>query len=179
MYIRVILFFAAILVIFSHFYFGFKSVIPSNSIARYNFLWLIILLVFLSGMIGMVVFFMKGIGEQNILVNVILLVNFLIVIPVAIMSIFMLSLDFIRLISSFILWIGQHRPMFPMVAAPIIIYKSIAYIGLLFAVLVLWGGTFGKYWFKVHEQHLYFNDLPKEFEGFKIVQISDIHTGKY
>ena len=30
-----------------------------------------------------------------------------------------------------------------------------------------------------HKTLLYLKDLPKAFEGFKIVQISDVHSGSY
>jgi uncharacterized protein len=41
------------------------------------------------------------------------------------------------------------------------------------------GITKGKYKFKVHKQVLEFDDLPANFDGFKIVQISDIHSGSF
>jgi predicted MPP superfamily phosphohydrolase len=37
----------------------------------------------------------------------------------------------------------------------------------------------GKYAYRVIEQTLYFDDLPQNFDGFKIVQISDIHSGSF
>ena len=43
----------------------------------------------------------------------------------------------------------------------------------------LYGITKGKYNFKVVEQTLTFNDLPKAFDGFKIVQFSDLHAGGF
>ena len=44
---------------------------------------------------------------------------------------------------------------------------------------LLYGMTLGKYNFKVLKQTLFFPDLPDEFEGFKITQISDIHSGSF
>ncbi len=43
----------------------------------------------------------------------------------------------------------------------------------------LYGITKGKYNYKVIHVPLYFTDLPKEFEGYKVVQISDIHSGSF
>ncbi len=37
----------------------------------------------------------------------------------------------------------------------------------------------GRYQYKVHRQDLFFNDLPEQFEGFRIIQISDIHSGSF
>lgn len=41
----------------------------------------------------------------------------------------------------------------------------------------LYGITKGKYSYKVIRETLYFTDLPKEFDGYKVLQISDIHAG--
>lgn len=42
---------------------------------------------------------------------------------------------------------------------------------------LIYGFTKGKYNYKVSNVSLAFKDLPKAFDGFKIVQISDIHAG--
>lgn len=42
---------------------------------------------------------------------------------------------------------------------------------------MFYGLTKGKYAYTVNKVKLAFNDLPPAFEGFKIVQISDIHAG--
>ena len=55
--------------------------------------------------------------------------------------------------------------------------------GLVFSTLpfasFLYGITKGKYNFKVFEKTLQFSDLPKAFDGFKIVQFSDLHAGGF
>lgn len=43
----------------------------------------------------------------------------------------------------------------------------------------LYGITKGKYNFRVLEETLFFSDLPKAFDGFKIVQFSDLHSGGF
>lgn len=43
----------------------------------------------------------------------------------------------------------------------------------------LYGMIRGKYSYKVHKHTLFFADLPNAFDGFKIVQISDIHSGSF
>lgn len=42
---------------------------------------------------------------------------------------------------------------------------------------IIYGMAKGKYNFKVIKQTIYFDDLPEAFDGFKITQISDIHSG--
>lgn len=44
---------------------------------------------------------------------------------------------------------------------------------------MLYGITKGKYDFKVNKVSLDFKNLPKAFHGFRIVQISDIHSGSF
>jgi predicted MPP superfamily phosphohydrolase len=44
---------------------------------------------------------------------------------------------------------------------------------------LIYGMTIGKYNYKVIKQQLYFSDLPEEFDGFTITQISDVHSGSF
>ncbi|NBL63770.1 metallophosphoesterase [Flavobacterium sp. NST-5] len=44
---------------------------------------------------------------------------------------------------------------------------------------LIYGMTIGKYNFKVRKQTIQFPDLPDSFDGFKILQISDIHSGSF
>lgn len=44
---------------------------------------------------------------------------------------------------------------------------------------LIYGIFEGKYNFKVIKQAIFFPDLPEEFDGFKITQISDIHSGSF
>jgi predicted MPP superfamily phosphohydrolase len=44
---------------------------------------------------------------------------------------------------------------------------------------ILYGVYKGKYNFKVLNYTLYFDDLPEAFDGFKLTQISDIHSGSF
>jgi len=46
-------------------------------------------------------------------------------------------------------------------------------------LLFIYGMIFGKYNYKVIKHELYFDDLPAGFDGFKLVQISDIHSGSF
>ncbi len=46
-------------------------------------------------------------------------------------------------------------------------------------ISLIYGMTIGKYNYKVIRQALFFKDLPDAFDGFKITQISDIHSGSF
>jgi len=50
-------------------------------------------------------------------------------------------------------------------------------IGLL--LVISFGVLAGRYNIQVEKQNLYFQDLPEQLDGFKIVQISDIHLGSF
>jgi predicted MPP superfamily phosphohydrolase len=50
-------------------------------------------------------------------------------------------------------------------------------IAIIPVIALLYGMFSGKYNYKVIEQTISFKDLPPAFDGFKIVQISDIHSG--
>lgn len=52
-------------------------------------------------------------------------------------------------------------------------------IGGSLALYLNYGVLFGKYHYKVHHKTLYFNNLPKNFDGFKVVQLSDMHLGTF
>jgi predicted MPP superfamily phosphohydrolase len=45
--------------------------------------------------------------------------------------------------------------------------------------IILYGIFKSLYHFKIHSHTLYFNNLPKSFNGLRIVQISDIHIGSF
>ncbi len=61
--------------------------------------------------------------------------------------------------------------------------KFISQIALTIAAIpftsILYGVTRGKYNYKVITQQIFFPDLPNAFDGFKITQISDIHSGSF
>ncbi len=44
---------------------------------------------------------------------------------------------------------------------------------------LIYGVTIGKYNYKVIKQRIFFPDLPDAFDGFKITQISDVHSGSF
>ncbi|PWK77120.1 hypothetical protein LX99_02930 [Mucilaginibacter oryzae] len=48
-----------------------------------------------------------------------------------------------------------------------------------FAGLLLFGITRGRHYYKVRRETLFFDDLPEDFDGFTITQLSDIHSGSF
>jgi len=61
--------------------------------------------------------------------------------------------------------------------------KFVSQVGLGLAAVpflsLIYGIAIGRYNFKVFKQTIYFPDLPDAFDGFKITQISDVHSGSF
>jgi len=53
------------------------------------------------------------------------------------------------------------------------------FVALFVFISLLYGMTGGRHRYKVHRVTLKFDDLPKEFDGFTITQLSDIHAGSF
>jgi uncharacterized protein len=53
------------------------------------------------------------------------------------------------------------------------------FLALALVVAMIDGAIWGKYRYKVHKITLRFPNLPQAFDGFRIVQISDIHAGSF
>jgi predicted MPP superfamily phosphohydrolase len=74
--------------------------------------------------------------------------------------------DFTRLVRGF-------PPRAVWVSWTAVVVAIIPFFGLLF------GLTRGRHHYQVHTETLYFPDLPTAFDGFKITQLSDIHSGSF
>lgn len=46
-------------------------------------------------------------------------------------------------------------------------------------IIILFGITRGRHFYRVRRETLYFPDLPKAFDGFTITQITDVHSGSF
>ncbi|WP_188048908.1 metallophosphoesterase [Flavobacterium sp. GP15] len=61
--------------------------------------------------------------------------------------------------------------------------KFVSQIGIGIATIpflsLIYGVTVGKYNYKVIKQRIFFPDLPEDFDGFTVTQISDVHSGSF
>jgi len=53
------------------------------------------------------------------------------------------------------------------------------FVAIFVFISLLYGMTGGRHRYKVHRVTLKYDDLPKEFDGFTITQLSDIHAGSF
>jgi len=94
------------------------------------------------------------------------------------------------LVTSFLIVFIPKLPAFPILLTedllrllqgfpPRSIYLSefVLVLALLIVLIIIFGLTRGRHLYRVREEILSFPDLPDAFDGFKITQISDIHSG--
>ncbi|MEE1947271.1 metallophosphoesterase [Pedobacter sp. KR3-3] len=85
--------------------------------------------------------------------------------------------DVYRLLAGIVHLIGNHQFLAPP-RNPYWVDLGLVFFGLSVLVFV-YGMLRGKYAYRVINHTLYFDDLPKAFDGFTITQISDVHAGSF
>ena len=104
----------------------------------------------------------------------------LVLVPKLILTLFMLLEDIFRVFSGAITYfmgdnndgsfLPNRRKFISQIALGI---AAVPFLSLIY------GMTIGKYNYKVIKQTLFFEDLPDDFDGFTITQISDVHSGSF
>lgn len=84
----------------------------------------------------------------------------------------LLIADVFRLLASFF-------NNFSLPPRPILVVEIGAVLFIFLFLAFLYGMLWGKYAYRVIKHTLYFDDLPLAFDGFTIVQISDVHAGSF
>ena len=103
----------------------------------------------------------------------------LVLLPKIVLTLVMLLEDVLRfLIGTVTHFMGHNSDSFLPERRKFVSQVAIGLAAVPFLSLI-YGMTVGKYNFKVIRQTLFFPDLPEAFDGFKITQISDIHSGSF
>ncbi|MBE8725495.1 metallophosphoesterase [Flavobacterium hungaricum] len=104
----------------------------------------------------------------------------LVYVPKIVLTLVMFGEDIIRVGASILNYFVYNTPRKEMMPDR---RKFISQIALGLAAVpflsLIYGIFEGKYNFKVFKQTIYFPDLPDAFDGFKITQISDVHSGSF
>ncbi|MFD1603841.1 metallophosphoesterase [Flavobacterium artemisiae] len=104
----------------------------------------------------------------------------LVYVPKIVLTLIMFGEDIIRVGASILNYCVYNTPRKEMMPDR---RKFISQIALGLAAVpflsLIYGIFEGKYNFKVFKQTIYFPDLPDAFNGFKITQISDVHSGSF
>jgi predicted MPP superfamily phosphohydrolase len=114
---------------------------------------------------------------MTMLILALLLITFL---PKILLAIVLLFEDIFRLLSGSITHIlsDTKNSSFLPERRKFVSQMALAFAAIPFGSLI-YGMTFGKYNYKVIKQTVFFPDLPDEFDGFTITQISDVHSGSF
>ncbi len=143
-----------------YFFQAFSTVIHGS--IWHNMYWGIDILLFLGVFI---LIFLRRTGYDAQRTATSLITAFLIVfIPKLLAVPFLFVEDLMRIFSSF-----PPRSLF---LSEIVLFLAGAML-----LVIFFGLTKGRYFYKVREEVLTFPDLPAAFDGFKITQLSDIHSG--
>ena len=99
------------------------------------------------------------------------------IVPKITTSFFMLSEDVFRIFKTIANYFSESTTHIPERRA--FVSKLALGIAAIPFASILYGVIKGKYNYKVIQHTLFFDDLPDAFDGFKITQISDIHSGSF
>lgn len=135
------------------------------------------LVIGLLTLIRMNIVFKSGYGQSDLLTNWSMGVFFGIIISALFVTTIFLLGDFVRLIIAVIQKISSGSMIWPE-RTELLGYFAV-FMAILPVSLFIYGMARGKYNFKVRDVQLQFSDLPKAFDGYRIVQFSDLHSGNY
>ncbi len=159
-------------------YKGIKSIFSPESQRIFQIVYWLTVLITVAGFLSLWLFAGKGLGDTNLMTNIFFGLAFSFILVKILIANFLLIEDlyrFVRFIVESITVKGNvnfvHRSKITGFSALII--TSV------FFFLCVYGLFYGKYNYKVRNVTLFFNDLPQEFDGFRILQISDIHAGTF
>jgi uncharacterized protein len=162
-------FFAFVFLIELISYFGFRQLTYRATKKMQLYLGILYLLISLSA-IGILIYSFSN--PENIRQSrnytffyFVIVVSFLNLVPKTLIAI-------ITIFSYFIRWFAGKYWQFITIIGSYLIGSGI-FLVLLFGLFI------GRYQVIVDKQSLYFDNLPEKLDGFKIVQISDIHLGSF
>lgn len=104
----------------------------------------------------------------------------LIYVPKLLISIFLLAEDFLRIFVGIYQYLTQTKPSESFLPER---RKFLSTLALGIAAIpftsIIYGIFQGRYNYRVIKQKVFFDDLPEEFDGFTLMQLSDIHSGSF
>lgn len=145
-----------------YFYQALQTVVHSNA---YLWLYSLIDLALVTGIIA-AFFVQRGSEIQQKLISWLMSLMLLSFVPRLFSLPFLIVEDITRLFRGFPpreLWVSE---------------LTLVTAGILFLV-VLFGVTRGRHFYRVRRETLHFPDLPEAFDGFTITQITDVHSGSF
>lgn len=172
MHSRVFLFFAFVFGIELYAFQAFATIAGSSPLLLPIYFSITAIIV-----ISVLIYFNFKLRERLRIPRQLLMANFfLLFIPKFFISIFLLIEDAVRLVKSGINLIGGNAFNFGLARSITWDWIAIGFTGLIMIAFV-YGALFNVYNYKLRKVNLKLMKLPKSFNGLKVVQISDIHSG--
>ena len=172
MHSRVFLFFAFVFGIELYAFQAFATIAGSSSLLVPIYFSITAIIV-----ISVLIYFNFKLRERLRIPRQLLMANFfLLFIPKFFISVFLLVEDAVRLVKSGINLIGGNAFNFGLARSITWDWIAIGFTGLIMIAFV-YGALFNVYNYKLRKVNLKLMKLPKSFNGLKVVQISDIHSG--
>lgn len=174
--IRLVIFMAVLLLIDLYAFQAVKTAFRQASTARWAY-WGFSLLVYAS-LAYLFVIFDRDKGPQNIHFQYIMALSILSLVPKIIVLLGMAGEDVFRIGEGTIRKLaGSEKEFMPdrrrFVSQTALALAAIPFAGIIHGVLK------GRYNYRVIRKTLIYEDLPSEFDGLQITQISDIHSGSF
>ena len=100
-------------------------------------------------------------------------------IPKIILLIVLFGEDIFRVFKGFFNYFSKTKPKAFLADRRAFVSKVALALAAIPFSSIIYGMARGKYNYQVINHTLYFNDLPEAFDGFKVTQISDLHSGSF
>lgn len=180
---RFIIFFILIVLIEWYFLQAVKTFVQDFSQSRKHWiLWTAYVFAGISIAIGLMSIFYPP-GKWNTFLRFIASAAFIIILCKVIGSVFLIFDDIIRLVRWIFSLFGDKQAEVTSPEHGISRLKFLSQVAITFTVVpaigFIYGMVRGAYKYRVHNVKVPAPNLPAEFDGFKIVQLSDIHVGSF
>lgn len=178
---RILFFLLLFILIDLYVFFSLKSVYKTNKarkifLVSYGITWFFFLVTLLMTLF----FFGTKYMNSSMLFTVFMGTSFVFQLTKLIIAVFLILEDVIRFIQFTRKSITARKLSKENVESRRKFVANVAYgVAAIPFFSLMYGIIYGKYDFKIHRHNLNSNRLPKAFDGFKIVQLSDIHIGSF
>ena len=180
---RLLVFIGILLFLDGYLFFGLRSVFSKSKSQPYLLIaYIIFAIVSYIGFYVMVQYFQERTLNATLSRNLLIGISFSFIIFKILFFVFLAIDDVLRILNytfqSFSKFMGYTPSVDFDERRQFIVKLGLGIASIPFASM-LYGITKGKYNYKVKNIVLNFSNLPKAFDGFKLVQISDIHSGSF
>lgn len=180
---RLLIFIGVLLSLDVYLFFGLRSVFAKSKFQLYVLLvYSVLAIVSYIGVYVMIQYFQERTLNATLSRNLLIGLSFSFIIFKLLLFVFLVFDDVVRIINYcfqlFSKFLGYTPEADFEERRKFIVKLGLGVASIPFAGM-LYGITKGKYNYKVKNMTLNFPNLPKAFDGFKLVQISDIHSGSF